>query len=248
MEDFGGAGPGILLLHGLMGRARTWAPVAAWLTGHGHVFGLDARGHGDSPHPGSGAVTEDFVADAAQAARELGIAPATVVGHSMGGLHGLCLAATHPDLVRAVVVEDFAPDQRGRSVDGWREHFATWPMPFDSLDDVRRYFGRLGDYFAECFTGYADGYRLTADLEELYEIAGEWGRRDYWPIVRRVRCPVLVIEPEHSAMPPGQLRELAETLPRGQYVHVPDAGHVVHYDQPAAYRSAVERFLSGLQQ
>ncbi|MGH3623046.1 MAG: alpha/beta fold hydrolase, partial [Sciscionella sp.] len=49
--EFGGSGQPILLLHGLMGRARTWWPVARWLTRHGRVVGLDARGHGRSPRP-----------------------------------------------------------------------------------------------------------------------------------------------------------------------------------------------------
>ena len=65
MISFGGTGPTILLLHGLMGRATTWRPVAPWLTRYGRVVGLDARGHGHSPHRGGGWRTEDFVADAA---------------------------------------------------------------------------------------------------------------------------------------------------------------------------------------
>src|SRR5262245_1283632 len=206
--DFGGHGPGILLLHGLMGRATTCWPVAQWLPGYGRVVGLDARGHGRSPHRGGGWRTEDFVDDAAAVLADLG--PSIVIGHSMGGLHAWCLAATHPDLVTAVVVEDIAPDQRGRTVDPWKPHFAAWPVPFRSLAHVRAYFGPLGDYFVECVTERADGYHLVADLEDLYEIANEWGRRDYWPFVERVRCPMLAIEAEHSAMPPGQMAELPQ--------------------------------------
>ncbi|MGH3625729.1 MAG: alpha/beta fold hydrolase, partial [Sciscionella sp.] len=188
--------------------------------------------------------TEDFAADAAEFLRPLG--PAVVLGHSMGGLHAIALAAAFPELVRAVVVEDFAPDQRGRTVDSWREHFASWPVPFPSLAAVSEFFGPLGDYFVECFAEHADGYHLMASLEELYAIAAEWGSREYWSLLERVRCPVLVIEPEHSAMPAGQLAELARRVPDGRHVVVPGAGHVVHYDQPEAYRRAVEDFLADL--
>lgn len=243
--EFGGEGPGILLLHGLMGRASTWWSTARWLTAYGRVVGLDARGHGRSPHRGGGWRTEDFVADAAAVLADLG--PSTVVGHSMGGLHAWCLAATHPDLVRAVVVEDIAPDQRGRTVDPWKAYFESWPVPFASLAHVREFFGDLGDYFAECVEERADGYHLIADLDDLYEIASEWGVRDYWPFVERVRCPMLAIEAGHSAMPPGQMAELPERA--GGEVHhlvVEHAGHVVHHDQPAVYRGAVEAFLSGV--
>lgn len=241
--EFGGDGPGILLLHGLMGRATTWWRTARWLTSYGRVVGLDARGHGRSQHRGGGWRTEDFADDAAKVLDDLG--PAVVIGHSMGGLHAWCLAATHPDLVRAVVVEDIAPDQRGKTVDPWRPHFESWPVPFRSLAHVREFFGPLGDYFVECMVERADGYHLISDLDDLYEIANEWGRRDYWPFVERVRCPMLAIEAEHSAMPPGQMADLPKRA-QGPVRHlvVEGAGHVVHHDQPDVYRGAVEAFLS----
>ena len=244
--EFGGEGQGILLLHGLMGRARTWWPVARWLTRYGRVVGLDARGHGRSPHRGGGWRTEDFADDAAKVLQELG--PSVVIGHSMGGLHAWVTAATHPDLVRAVVVEDFAPDQRGRTVDAWRDHFDSWPVPFESLAQVREFFGVAGNYFTECFEEREDGYHLIADLEDLYLIAAEWGRRDYWDFVEAVKCPLLSIEGERTAMPAGQQAELAARVPdgRGRHLIVADAGHVVHEEAPEAYRGAVEAFLSGV--
>jgi pimeloyl-ACP methyl ester carboxylesterase len=243
--EFGGAGPGILLLHGLMGRATTWWPVAQWLTRYGRVVGLDARGHGRSPHRGGGWRTEDFVADAAEVVRSLDLGPVVAVGHSMGGLHAWTLAAVHPELVRAVVVEDMAPDQRGRTVDPWRSYFESWPVPFASLAHVRQFFGSLGDYFTECVEERDDGYHLIAALDELYEIAGEWGERDFWPFVERVACPLLAIEAEHTAMPAGQQAFLpVRAGGGGHHVVVEGAGHVVHHDAPEVYRGAVEAFLS----
>jgi len=176
---------------------------------------------------------------------ERDLAPAVLIGHSMGGLHAWTVAAVAPELVRAVVVEDMAPDQRGRTVDPWRAYFASWPVPFPSADAVRAYFGDLGDYFAACFTERADGWHLTADLDELYGIAAEWGERDFWPLVARVTAPVLAIEAEHSAMPPGQLAQLPRRAPGGgHHVVVAGAGHVVHRSAPQVYRGAVEAFLS----
>ncbi|NKQ57082.1 alpha/beta hydrolase [Amycolatopsis sp. K13G38] len=240
--DFGGAGTPIVLLHGLMGRARTWWPVAQWLNRYGHVVGLDARGHGYGARVGPW-TTEQFVADVAALLREFD-EPAVLVGHSMGGLHAWATAATHPDLVRAVVVEDMAPDQRGRTVETWRGYFDSWPVPFQSLAQVREFFGSTGNYFIECMTQRQDGYHLMANLEDLYEIAAEWGRRQYWSYVDGVECPMLVIEAGNTAMPHGQQAELAVRAKDGVHVVVEGAGHVVHDDAPEEYRGAVEAFLS----
>lgn len=241
--EFGGTGVPIVLLHGLMGRARTWWSVARWLTPYGRVLGLDARGHGRNPVPARGS-TEEFAEDVAALIRELDAGPAVVIGHSMGGLHGVVLAASHPELVRAVVVEDMAPDHRGRTVDVWRGHFDSWPVPFQSLAHVREFFGSTGDYFAECMVERADGYHLIADIERLYEIAAEWGRRDFWSYVDGVRVPMLVVEAGLTAMPKGQQAEMAGRTPDGRHIVVPEAGHVVHDDAPRLYRGAVEAFLS----
>ena len=245
--EFGGDGPGILLLHGLMGRARTWWSCAQWLTAYGRVVGLDARGHGRAPRSPAGARTEDFADDAAEVITSLDLGPAVVIGHSMGGLHAWALAARHPELVRAIVVEDMAPDQRGKTVDGWRGYFDSWPVPFQSLAHVRQFFGAQGEYFVECVEERDDGYHLLASLDDLYAMAGEWGEREYWSLVEQVRCPLLAIEAEHSAMPPGQMAQLPLRAPGGgQHVVIEGAGHVVHDDQPLAYRGAVEAFLSAV--
>jgi pimeloyl-ACP methyl ester carboxylesterase len=244
--EFGGSGAGILVLHGLMGRATTWWPAAQWLTRYGRVVGLDARGHGRSTHRGGDWRTEDFADDAAAVIRDLDLGPAVAIGHSMGGLHALVLAASYPELVRGLVVEDFAPDQRGRTVDPWRAEFERWPVPFQSLAHVRSFFGPVGDYFVECFEERADGYHLIADLADLYRIAAEWGRRDYWPFVDRIRAPLLVVEAEHSLMPAGQQAEMAARVPDGRHILVAGAGHLVQLSAPGVYRGAVEAFLSGL--
>ncbi len=241
MVEFGGSGRTILLLHGLMGRATTWWPVAQWLKRYGRVVGIDARAHGRNPlHKGR---TEDFVADAAAVLTE----PSIVIGHSMGGLHAWALAAAHPELVSGIVVEDMAPDQRGKSVTVWKSYFNSWPVPFQSLAHIRSFFGTSGDYFIECFEERKDGYHLIADLENLYPIAAEWGERDYWPLIEKVQCPMLVLEAENSAMPAGQMSEMPLRAPGGgKHVLVPGSDHVIHRSAPEFYRGAVEAFLSAM--
>ncbi|MBY8848948.1 alpha/beta hydrolase [Saccharothrix longispora] len=238
--EFGGSGRGIVLLHGLMSRASTWWTVAQWLKPYGRVVAPDARGHGRNPRRGPFR-TEDFAADAAAVIEERGLGPAVVIGHSMGGLHAWALAAARPDLVAAVVVEDVVPDNRGRTVDEWRWYFDAWPV-FESPAHVRSVVDvpRVEELFEE----RDDGWHLIARMEDLYEIAAEWGERSYWDLVDAVRCPMLVVEAGRGGMRPGQMEEVARRT-GASYLLVPESGHVVHDQAPEVYRGAVEAFLSG---
>ncbi|OBG66895.1 alpha/beta fold hydrolase [Mycobacterium sp. E3339] len=243
----GGQGEPLVLVHGLMGRGSTWSRQLPWLAALGRVYTYDAlwhRGRGvDDPHPIS---TERFVADLAEAVETLRT-PAALIGHSMGGLHAWCLAAHRPELVSALVVEDMAPDFRGRTTGPWEPWLHALPVEFDSAQRVFDEFGPVaGQYFLEAFDRTPTGWRLHGDTARWIEIAAEWGTRDYWEQWRAVRVPALLIEAGNSVTPPGQMRQMAEINSATTYLHVPDAGHLIHDDAPAVYRRAVESFWATL--
>ncbi|WP_104182681.1 alpha/beta fold hydrolase [Mycobacterium avium] len=241
----GGRGEPLVLVHGLMGRGTTWSRQLPWLTGLGTVYTYDAlwhRGRGvDDPYPVS---TERFVADLADAVSALRT-PVTLVGHSMGALHSWCLAAQRPELVSALVLEDMAPDFRGRTTGPWEPWLHALPVEFDSAQRVFDEFGPVaGQYFLEAFDRTATGWRLHGHTARWIEIAAEWGTRDYWEQWRAVRVPALLIEAGNSVTPPGQMREMAEAGSATAYLRVTEAGHLVHDEAPQMYRDAVESFLS----
>ena len=241
----GGEGAPIVLVHGLMGRGSTWSRQLPWLVGHGTVFTYDAPWHRGRDVPDAHPIgTERFVADLGDAVEALG-APVTLVGHSMGGLHAWCLAAARPELVAAVVVEDMAPDFRGRTTGPWEPWLHALPVEFDSAERVFAEFGEVaGRYFLEAFDRTDAGWRLHGHPEKWIEIAAEWGTRDYWQQWAGVRAPTLLIEAGNSVTPPGQMLRMHETGGRTTYLAVPGAGHLVHDDAPQEYRGAVEAFLT----
>jgi pimeloyl-ACP methyl ester carboxylesterase len=108
-NDLGGAGnPPMLVLHGMLGSARNWQTVGRDLAARFHVFALDARNHGRSPHDPDmsyEAMVGDVIGwlDAHQFPR------ATLAGHSMGGKTAMLLACRHPSRVERLVVVDIAP-------------------------------------------------------------------------------------------------------------------------------------------
>ncbi|OCB33422.1 alpha/beta hydrolase [Mycobacterium malmoense] len=243
----GGRGEPLVLVHGLMGRGTTWSRQLPWLRRLGVVYTYDAPWHRgrdvDDPHPIS---TERFVTDLVDAVTTLET-PVRLVGHSMGALHAWCLAAQHPDLVSALVLEDMAPDFRGRTTGPWEPWLHALPVEFDSEAKVFDEFGPVaGRYFLEAFDRTGTGWRLHGHTARWIEIAAEWGTRDYWPQWRAVRAPALLIEAGNSVTPPGQMREMAETDSSTRYLRVEGAGHLVHDEAPHEYRDAVESFFASL--
>ncbi|GGF21872.1 alpha/beta fold hydrolase [Williamsia phyllosphaerae] len=248
-SDAGDSAPTIVLLHGLMGRGRTWRRQIPWLRRHGRVFTVDAAWH-----TGAGSIdlddvaadeiaTERFVADVAECLVWIDRGPAVLIGHSMGGLHAWCTAAQYPELVAALVVEDMAPDFRGQTTRSWTPWFSSWPDRFATRAQADEMFGPVaGRYFYEAF----DDGRLHGDLEIWAAIAEEWGQRDFWAQWEQVEAPTLLLEAEFSVTPDGQMARMAETNPHATHLAIPGAGHLVHDDKPAVYRGAVEAFLSGV--
>lgn len=91
--------PLVVLVHGSMDRSASFARVVRELRDL-HVIRYDRRGYGRSVDAGPGTLpqhVEDLVS--VQAGR-----PATIVGHSLGGVIALAAAQRHPDLVRSAAV------------------------------------------------------------------------------------------------------------------------------------------------
>ena len=253
--EFGGTGRPVVLLHGLMGRATTWWPIARELTRHGRVLGLDARGHGRSGRPRDGAWDPHrMAADVVEVVDGLGAGPAALVGHSMGGLHARRAAAARPDLVRALVVEDMAVDLTGlpaHTVDDMHAWFSAIPQPQPSLAAVREAFGHphpeAGDYMAECVIERADGYHLLTDVADATTIAAHWSRAGHWDAVEAVAAagiPALLVEAEGSIVPPGQLAAVAARMPGSRHRRVAGTSHLVHASAPRPYLDAVHALLA----
>jgi pimeloyl-ACP methyl ester carboxylesterase len=111
------ASPPLLLLHGITSSTRTWAWLVPSLVDRYRVLRLDFRGHGRSGRFPGGYDFAGYVSDAAAVCTQVAGEPAIVVGHSLGGGTAAALAQRHPELVRAVVLEDPALGA-GRDMEG----------------------------------------------------------------------------------------------------------------------------------
>jgi len=117
----------LVMLHGGAWCWQEYLSLLPSLAQRWHTYSLDLRGNGRSGWVPDTYRLQDFVADNAQFLGRLS-APAVLVGHSIGGVIALMLAARCPDRVKALIIED-APlslDSYRRVVDGSRDMFGQW--------------------------------------------------------------------------------------------------------------------------
>lgn len=102
----------VLMIHGWLDNALSFARLAPELAGHRDVYALDMAGHGHSGHrpPGHGYQLMDYVADLAELVEtHFKAAPGgkiDLVGHSLGGIVSVLYAAAFPERVRRLVMID----------------------------------------------------------------------------------------------------------------------------------------------
>jgi len=104
------SGSPIVLLHCFSCAMDWWDGMLPMLTREHRVIAVDLLGHGGSEKPASGYTPENQAMVVAEALRRLGVAQATVVGHSLGGSVTVALAQNDPQLVRRAVIIDMPPD------------------------------------------------------------------------------------------------------------------------------------------
>lgn len=105
----GGAGPAVLLLHGMPQTHLMWRDIAPRLAREFTVVATDLRGYGASGASGKDHSMRSLALDQAAVMHALGFRRFSVVGHDRGARCGYRLALDHPDTVDALAVLDVIP-------------------------------------------------------------------------------------------------------------------------------------------
>lgn len=125
-----GQGQPMIILHGLMGSSDNWLPQAKMLGEHYHVWVVDQRNHGQSPHSTefNYHVLSNDILDFIQ---EHGIEKPVIIGHSMGGKAAMNFALALPDKLEKLIIVDIAP----KAYDVRHDHIVEGlkAVPIDSV-------------------------------------------------------------------------------------------------------------------
>ncbi|WP_024802551.1 alpha/beta fold hydrolase [Nocardia sp. BMG51109] len=249
VTDFGGAGRPMVALHGSFGRASIFDGLARELAGRARIVAPDQRGHGYTGRADSYA-SDDFVGDAAGVIERLGLAPVVVFGHSHGGITAYRLAARHPELVSALVIEDVGPVMRPPEIARPILDVRGWPAEASTKNQLAEAIRSRGvpdpGYFMQSAEPADGGWRLLFDWDDMMAVqAGGVG--DWWEEWLGSTCPALVLRGEHSTLLPAELAaRMIARRPGSRLVEFAGAGHWIHDDDPAGVARAVAGFLGEL--
>lgn len=250
--------PTVLVLHGFAQSGHSFDFASLSLSDRFRVVALDLRGHGDSDwSPEADYDRATHLADVTEFVEQLGLAPTTLVGLSLGGTVGYLLAASRPELVRSIVIVDIAPrvELSGlRRVRGFVEGEDYFSSLKEMVEVVRRFRpGRTDEQLHGSVLRNAkhlpDGrwswkYDPVMRRPEARPKVGPDQETELWRALESIECPVLVVRgAESDIVSPESLEEMLRRLPGARGVTVEGAGHLVPGDNPSGFIEAIEPFL-----
>ena len=248
----------VLFLHGGCLTAHTWDLVCLALRADFHCLALDQRGHGDSEwSPALDYSPDAHVRDIRRLIEQLGLERPVLVGHSLGGLNAMVLAATAAEELGGVALVDVGPEPHPGAVkrigdfvmgdpgDGSLEDFVERARAFNRRRDPRllRYSLRhnLRPTPDGTLTWKYDRRGLTSEYVASLRRRFEGLQKS----AETITCPVLVIRgAESDALSDQQAAGFAAALPDGRWDKVEDAGHTIQGDNPRGVVKVLARFLA----
>ena len=257
---FGGSGPAVVMLHGFADTGDMWAPLAAELAKDHTVVVPDLRGMGLSSHPEGGYDKKTQAGDVARVLDRLGIEKADLVTHDIGNMVGYSFAAQYPERVTRWVAMD-APLP---GIGNWDEIVKSpllWHFNFRGPDVERLVAGReriyLDRFWNELSANpasideatrrhYAELYALPGAMHSAFEQFAAFHQdaidNKALAAMGKLTMKVLAIGADRSfgtAMA-DDLRFVASDVTGGV---IPNSGHWLMEEQPAAMVAAIRTFL-----
>jgi N-formylmaleamate deformylase len=221
-----GAGkPALVLLHGLTANGLCWTAVAHELEGQYDVIMPDLRGHGKSSAPDHGYRYDDHAKDVVGLINGLGISPAILVGHSMGGLVAAVVASHYPALVRGLILADptFISSKQQREVrdsDVADQHRRLLNL---SLEEVVRDIRTRHPQRSSSMVELIARARLETSMSAFDVLTPPYP--DYRQLVGSIDVPCLLAIGDAGVVSAELAFELQLANPRFQVAQIKDAGH-----------------------
>ncbi|MCI4673545.1 alpha/beta fold hydrolase [Candidatus Mycolicibacterium alkanivorans] len=257
-----GHGEVILLLHGMAGSSQTWRSVLGPLSRKYRVIAPDLLGHGNSAKPRSDYSLGAFAVFLRDLLDELGVAQATIVGHSLGGGVAMQFTYQHPDYCQRLILMNsggLGPDV------GWTLRLLSAPgaellMPIiapppvlTAGELVRSWFGKLGiqsprgTEIWNAYRSFADASTRQAFLRTLRSVVDYRGQAvsALNRLHLRTDMPTMAIWGEQDAtIPVHHAYAVQKTRPDVRLEILPRVGHFPQVERPKEVVDLIDDFIS----
>jgi pimeloyl-ACP methyl ester carboxylesterase len=245
--------------------SRQWKAQVPYLARHYRVLTFDPRGNGRSDRPPTAEAYDDdqYVADALAVLDATGTREAVLVGLSRGGRWAVELAATRPERVLGAMLIDPAlpfmaplPREQSNSFDEELDRSDGWAK-FNRHYWMREYRDFLEFFASQAFSESHStkqiedmvGWGLETSPETLIltQLGAQPASRDEMEaILRRVRCPVLVVHGAEDRVRPHAAGVAVAELAGGALVTIEGGGHCPQARHPVRINLLIREFVESL--
>jgi pimeloyl-ACP methyl ester carboxylesterase len=241
-DDVGRGDQTLVFVHGIACHRGFWATQVRYFAGSHRVVAVDLRGHGESSAPHQRYTMRGFADDVMWLCGQLQVVRPVVIGHSLGGLVALELAAAYPDWPRAAVLIDSVLLPDGHRV-----------ADVDQLVGDLRGPGAepaLRHYFAGFFGPYDQPRNRAWILEEAvrtppYVTSSVWEESmtswDEVGALKRCQVPLLYLDAGTQNADLEHARQLQPSMIVGKTV---GSGHFSPLEVPDQVNAMIDRFLT----
>ncbi len=241
--DYGNDGaPWVVCVHGLTGNAHNFDALAPHLAAKYHVISVDVRGRGDSNWgPPTEYLNQNYVTDLAKMLEGLGIARASLIGTSMGGIISMMYAGGWPERVERLVINDIGPEIDPAGMARIASYVGEAPERFKDIGEVVKYYkenypamAKLEDivvadqvkWSVKPGTDGALAWKMDPNVRRPLRGATAQQRFDLWVPYARIACPTLIVRGADSdILDRGTASRMCKVLKHAKVVEVQGVGH-----------------------
>lgn len=238
----------VVFLHGLYGDASDWLHYIETMTKQFNVLLLDLRNHGQSFHA-KGMSYPTLAFDVVQTLRYLELTSVSLVGHSMGGKTAMMLAYAYPELIKKIAILDIAHHRYIPKFTPITDILMKLP-----LDKIKKHqdakvwlanrirYDVLRDFLLRNLVLRDGCYQWRVNLSEIQsstdDIAGGLP-------FSSCNIPALFLYGEESQyIGPEDHGKIRRVFTKAKLVGIPQAGHLLHCEQPEMIAHELTEFLN----
>jgi pimeloyl-ACP methyl ester carboxylesterase len=245
VEQGSARGIPVILLHGYTDSHHSFDLNLPLFPRRFHIFAIDQRGHGDSSKPACCYTQADFAKDIPAFMDAVGLATASLVGHSMGSFIAQKVALDFPERVDSLVLIGSGPTIAGNPVAlGLKEAVDTLTDPIDPafvLDfQASTFFRPIPASFLE--TSVTESLKVPASIwqQALAGLIAE----DHSASLDEITAPTLILFGDQDIfLSAADQAALDSGIPDSTLITYADTGHGTHVELPRRVMRDIRRFL-----